>query len=100
MFDIKKFIEVCEAKKDPFFTLAMKLKRNDAVEPFSRKYLRKINGYKACGRVERCKLIKRLKRNNIVIIGDLTLNQNDIVHLVYKHSRVYHKWKRREEAVS
>lgn len=93
MFDIKKFTEANEAKKDPFSILANTLKRNDAIEPYSRKHLRNMNGYKMCGRTERQKLINKLSCNNVVIIGDLTLNQSDNVHLMYKYSNIHSKLK-------
>ena len=98
MFDLAKLFQRQETKEDKVTKLAKRLKEKDSVELFSRKALRDLQGFIRCCPKERRQLTQRFEANNIVVIGNLTLQQDDYVHLVYKHSSLYKNFKHHFEA--
>jgi len=97
MFDITKFLQSQQAKEDKIAKLVKRLSEKGSAELISRKDLRDHQGFKRCCKKERKLLKHRFEANNIVVIGNLTLHQDDHVHLVSKYSSLYKNFKRHFE---
>jgi len=89
MFDIGKFSQSQEAKKDPMATVAVELKTANAIQPYSRKYFRELYNNKRCGCDQTRKLRKSFEKFNLVTIGEITACQDDIFYLIHKYTQLY-----------
>jgi len=93
MFDIAKLLERQSAREDKITKLVKYLKESGKSKLCTRKELRNMQGFERCCPRELRKLKQKLQANNIVIIGDVSTNQDDYVHLVYKYSKLYRDFK-------
>lgn len=93
MFTINDLQRWQEAREDKIAKLAKGLKESEGCERLSRKTLRELLGRKRCSKNELAELESRLEANNIIVIGNLTLRQEDYVHLLYRYSSLYKKLK-------